>query len=306
VGDFPPEQELESEPLISVVITAYNRREYLERAVESALNQTLPRDKYEVIVTKNFDCEHDEEWKRRGVKLIRFDEPSLGKRVAQALPHCRGEVIAFLDDDDWWAPNKLERVAQIWGENPSTVYYHDNTLFFCSNSESLQPYKYWRRLDPWHNSSSVCIDKEVLIQNIRYLERCMSVVDLLYFYAAKVSGGRIVFDNVSLTHYRVPTSPRVERRDARRRGALVVREMVAESGNLKVLKEFDLLNTYDGCYWLNVERVMGGGRGSLENLFWFAYRCVRVFPPFWERRLFLGALDVFLPGFTRRLRLASG
>jgi|SRR5579875_26606 len=299
-------ENIATDPFISVVVTAYSRQEYLAQAVESALNQTLAKDEYEVIVSKNFDCEYDEEWRRRGVKLIRFDSGGCGEQVAHALPHCRGEVIAFLDDDDWWAPNKLERVAQIWRENPSTVYYHDNTLFVCLNSESLKPYKYWRRLGPWHNNSSVCLNKNVLIQNIRYLERCMLTLDLLYLYASKVSGGRIVFDDQSFTYYRVPLSPRVGRDEVYRNDILVVREMVAESGNLKVLKEFDLLNTYYNYYWLNVERVVGGGRGSLKNLFWFAYYCVRVFPPQWERRLFLAVLDVFLPGFARRLRFGSG
>jgi len=70
-------------PFISVVITAHDRKEYLKQAVDSALNQTLSRDNYEVIVTKNFDTIYDEGWKKQGVKVIRFDERGLGKRVAQ-------------------------------------------------------------------------------------------------------------------------------------------------------------------------------------------------------------------------------
>jgi len=41
-------------PYISVIITAYDRKKYLLGAVQSALNQTLPKDLYEVIVIKNF------------------------------------------------------------------------------------------------------------------------------------------------------------------------------------------------------------------------------------------------------------
>jgi len=39
-------------PYISVIITAYNRKEFLLDAFNSALNQTLDRSKYEIIVTK--------------------------------------------------------------------------------------------------------------------------------------------------------------------------------------------------------------------------------------------------------------
>jgi len=39
---------------ITVIITAYNRRKFLESAIKSAINQTLPRKYYEIIVVKNF------------------------------------------------------------------------------------------------------------------------------------------------------------------------------------------------------------------------------------------------------------
>lgn len=168
-----------------------------------------------------------------------------------------------------------------------------HSLFF-SNSESLKPYKYykyWRSVYPWHNSSSVCLDKDVLVQNTRYLERCAINADLLYLYVAKISNRPIVFDDQSHTHYRVPPSPRVGRGEAGRHDAVVIREVIVGSGNLKVSKEYDLLTLYN--YWLNVERVTRGGRGSLKDFIWFAYCCIRFFPNLWERRLFLAALDVF-------------
>jgi len=46
-----------TDPYISVVVTAYDRKKYLLGAVLSALNQTISKDLYEVIVVKNF---HDE------------------------------------------------------------------------------------------------------------------------------------------------------------------------------------------------------------------------------------------------------
>jgi len=63
---------------ISVLITAYNRREYLAQAVASALNQSLSEELYEIILTKNFDSSDDENWRATGVKLIRFDGGALG------------------------------------------------------------------------------------------------------------------------------------------------------------------------------------------------------------------------------------
>jgi glycosyltransferase involved in cell wall biosynthesis len=44
-----------SDPLISVIIVAYNRREFIRETVKSVANQTLPKDEYELIVVKNFE-----------------------------------------------------------------------------------------------------------------------------------------------------------------------------------------------------------------------------------------------------------
>jgi len=63
-------------PYISVIITAYNRREFLLDAFRSALNQTLDRNKYEIIVTKNFtDYKIDNYIKKNAGKLVFFDKP---------------------------------------------------------------------------------------------------------------------------------------------------------------------------------------------------------------------------------------
>jgi glycosyltransferase involved in cell wall biosynthesis len=45
-------------PFISVIITAYNRREFIRDAVNSVINSVLPEDEYEIIVVKNFRDEY--------------------------------------------------------------------------------------------------------------------------------------------------------------------------------------------------------------------------------------------------------
>ncbi|MGC8544043.1 MAG: glycosyltransferase, partial [Vulcanisaeta sp.] len=66
-------------PFISVVITAYNRREFLKYAVKSVINQTLDKSLYEIIVVKNFrDPEVDHVVESNRGKIIEAGDEPIG------------------------------------------------------------------------------------------------------------------------------------------------------------------------------------------------------------------------------------
>lgn len=100
-----------SRPKVSIVITAYNRPDYLEEALNSVRKQTY--ENYEVIVVD--DCSETDISGALGaepgeVRYVRLSEnggPSRARNRGVAL--AGGDYLAFLDDDDMWAANKLER-----------------------------------------------------------------------------------------------------------------------------------------------------------------------------------------------------
>ena len=100
---------------ISVIVTAHNRREFLLDAINSALNQTLPRDEYEIIVVKNFS-DYDDVLKNLGLKIVFSNEENQGADIVNALPYTKGDIICFLDDDNIWVPWKLEKVKEAFKE----------------------------------------------------------------------------------------------------------------------------------------------------------------------------------------------
>ncbi|MFP3287223.1 MAG: glycosyltransferase [Acidilobus sp.] len=78
------------QPYISVIVTAYNRRRYLPFALRSLETQTLPRDKFEVIVVKNFyDKESDDIISRNGWKDVYNDAPTMALYDVRPLPGYR-------------------------------------------------------------------------------------------------------------------------------------------------------------------------------------------------------------------------
>ena len=102
---------------ISVIIPSYNRFKYLLKALESVRNQTYKN--IEIIIVN--DGSSQEEYynhKFEGCIVINLDKNSKarfghaspgGFQRSMGMKIASGEYIAFLDDDDYWLPDKLEK-----------------------------------------------------------------------------------------------------------------------------------------------------------------------------------------------------
>jgi len=108
-------------PYFTVIISTYNRRSVLPRAIESVLSQTF-RD-FELLVIDNGSTDGTESVAKsirdKRVNYIKNPHPTdscdgprnMGIRMA------KGILIAFLDDDDIWYPDRLEKVKRAFDEH---------------------------------------------------------------------------------------------------------------------------------------------------------------------------------------------
>jgi hypothetical protein len=109
-------------PFASVLIDTYNHEQFIEKAVTSVLEQDFPASDREVIVVDDGSTDHTPEILRKFQAQIRIiSKPNGGQASAfnVGVPECRGEIIMFLDGDDWWAQGKLSRVARIMAGDPT-------------------------------------------------------------------------------------------------------------------------------------------------------------------------------------------
>ncbi|MFN4033315.1 MAG: glycosyltransferase family 2 protein, partial [Fimbriimonadales bacterium] len=104
-----------SNPLISVIINNYNYGRFVAQAIESALAQTYPHK--EVIVVDDGSTDDSRAVLQRyegRVRLILKENGGQASAFHAGFAAAQGDVICFLDSDDYWAPSLLERVASVW------------------------------------------------------------------------------------------------------------------------------------------------------------------------------------------------
>ena len=97
-------------PLVSVIIPVYNGSDFLAAAIESVLGQTY-RPTETILVD---DGSTDNSWtliESYGSRVTGIRQKNQGVAHARncGILHARGEFVAFLDQDDWWASDKVEQ-----------------------------------------------------------------------------------------------------------------------------------------------------------------------------------------------------
>ena len=97
-------------PLITVLVTAHKRRQYIKKALDSVRAQNIDRSEYEVIVVSNFESSYEG---LGNLRWITVDEEGLSPKIAVGFEEARGEVVSILEDDDQWLPDKLRLVRDI-------------------------------------------------------------------------------------------------------------------------------------------------------------------------------------------------
>jgi len=109
-------------PFFSVLIDTYNHERFIEEAVQSVLAQDFPVADREILVVDDGSSDRTPEILRKFEPPIRvLRKPNGGQASAfnVGIPECKGEVVAFLDGDDWWAADKLTHVAAAMIAEPS-------------------------------------------------------------------------------------------------------------------------------------------------------------------------------------------
>lgn len=136
-------------PLISFVVPVYNHAKYLDRCLDSLSNFAIPVVDYEIVVVD--DCSPDGEVlnvlrnRKADQRLSIFrGERNVGISQTQnaAAQLANGAYLAFVDCDDFLAPNALAVIVSAMRDNPSVDYFFTDRIDVDENDRAIRTARY--------------------------------------------------------------------------------------------------------------------------------------------------------------------
>jgi glycosyltransferase involved in cell wall biosynthesis len=122
-------------------MTSYNHQNYISQAIESVLNQTY--SDFELIIvddaSKDMSREIIEAYRKRDVRIRAIYHQSnkgISKTTNDGFENARGKFIAYIQSDDIWNTEKLEKQIRILEKDPSLVVWSDAIIIDAGGNES--------------------------------------------------------------------------------------------------------------------------------------------------------------------------
>lgn len=116
---------------MSVIIPTYNHAAFLKKSLDSVINQSYPH--WEALVVNNFSTDQTESivagYKDPRIKLINFHNHGIiAASRNKGIEESSGEYVAFLDSDDYWYSNKLEKCLEFMRQQNCDFICHGEHL----------------------------------------------------------------------------------------------------------------------------------------------------------------------------------
>ena len=212
-------------PVATILITVYNRKTYLIKAVQSVLNQTIDRRKYEIIVSKNFKDDDIDSFLDKNECINIFDPVGgIGNRLSNLISMSRSDILIFLEDDDLFNESKVEEIVRLFS-NEKISYVNNNyykvekygclipnknrrnkNIIISNNNDLLKHLILLYQKKEYFGMSNISIRKQKFAPYIEFLKEVSVSPDLFFFLMLSKLDGEFLFIYRQLTMYRVHDS----------------------------------------------------------------------------------------------------
>ncbi len=197
--------------MFSVIIPLYNKAKYIQRAIDSVLNQSFK--KYEIIVVNDGSTDGGEMIvSKKYPSLIKlFNQENQGVSVARnkGIAEAKYEYMAFLDADDYWHPTYLAHIRQGLEKFPETGIIGSSysnkhgDLGFTDSRGCFQITNYFKRAitNTLFFTSATVIKKSFFVKNPGFDKNLARGEDLDVWFRAVLFFENAVYTNSKLVYY---------------------------------------------------------------------------------------------------------
>jgi glycosyltransferase involved in cell wall biosynthesis len=124
---------MQKKPLVSIIINCLNGSKYLNEAIKSVLDQTYKN--WEIIFFDNNSTDQSrsilQTYNEKRIKYFKSKVThTLYKARNLAIKKSKGDLIAFLDVDDWWTKNKLKKQVNFFLTHKTVDVIYSNVFLF--------------------------------------------------------------------------------------------------------------------------------------------------------------------------------
>jgi glycosyltransferase involved in cell wall biosynthesis len=210
-------------PRISCCVLSHNYGRFVDQAITSCLHQQPGDYRLEEVVVLDdgsTDSTRDVCRSFDDVRLVDLPNRGFAANLSRSLRHCRGDWVALLDADDWFATDKLRTVAPHLGP-PTLLARHMEHVVDVHGSPM--------RARPHHGGNT-----STLVVNRAAASELLPVTNELFFHVF-ADLGRCVDLDLPLTHYRVHDASMTDRRNPARYQRYMASVCAALAGRLSEL-----------------------------------------------------------------------
>ena len=163
-------QKMAKTPFVTMCTPTFNRRPFIPIMLKCFEHQTYPKDKIEwLIVDDGTDKIEDLVSHIPQIRYFKFDEKmTLGKKRNFLNDNAKGDVIVFIDDDDYYPPERISHAVEVLKANPKALCAGSSAMFM--HFKHINKMLLFGQYGPNHETAATFAFKRELLSKTRFDE----------------------------------------------------------------------------------------------------------------------------------------
>ena len=161
-------------PFVSVCTPTFNRRPFIEGIIKCFNHQDYPKDRMEwIIIDDGTDKIEDLVINHPNIKYFKYDtKMKLGKKRNLLHEKSKGDIIVYMDDDDYYPPQRVSHAVQKLQEHPEALCAGSSEIYIYF--KHIQKMYQFGPYGPNHATAGTFAFKRKLIENRYDDEACLA------------------------------------------------------------------------------------------------------------------------------------